>query len=424
MQPYYQKGNITLYHGDLRDVLPKAIQPNTVDFIVTDPPYGLSFMEKDWDFEVPGPTYWETIASVCKPGALLLAFGGTRTYHRLACAIEDAGWETRDCLMWLHGQGFPKSLDISKAIDKAVGAVREVIGASRSIDCIERGYTKVYSTRAENSGFGTSRTFGLGIPITAPATPEAVKWSGWGTALKPAWEPIILAMKPLDGTFAHNAVTWGVAGMNIDACRIGWPGGKTPEIDTPAGDGPKKKPTSAPKMEGEPVERQEPSNLGRFPANLLLDEEAAQQLDAQTGTLTSGKMKAGQQRSRSKGEGGYHGDFPDTATANGTYGDSGGASRFFYCGKASKKERGPGNDHPTVKPLDLMKYLLTLVSTPTGGVILDPFAGSGTTLMAAQQLGRQCIGIELDAHHCEIAAARLNSLNRCPENEGHFALGA
>ena len=123
-------------------------------------------------------------------------------YHRLTCAIEDAGWEIRDCLMWLYGQGFPKSLDISKAIDKAAGAEREVIGASRSIDCIERGYTKVYSTKAENSGFGTSRTFGLGIPITAPATPEAVKWSGWGTALKPAWEPIVLAMKPLDGTFA------------------------------------------------------------------------------------------------------------------------------------------------------------------------------------------------------------------------------
>ena len=132
-------------------------------------------------------------------------------------------------------------------------------------------------------------------------------------------------------------------------------------------------------------------------------------LDAQTGTLTSGKMKAGQQRNRSKGEGGYHGDFPDTASAAGTYGDSGGASRFFYCGKATKKERGPGNDHPTVKPLDLMGYLLTLLSTPTGGVILDPFAGSGTTLVAAKKLGRPCIGVELDAHNCDIAVARLES---------------
>jgi site-specific DNA-methyltransferase (adenine-specific) len=132
-------------------------------------------------------------------------------------------------------------------------------------------------------------------------------------------------------------------------------------------------------------------------------------LDAQTGTLTSGKMKAGQQRNRSKGEGGYHGDFPNTATAVGTYGDSGGASRFFYCGKATKKERGPGNDHPTVKPLDLMGYLLKLLSTPTGGIILDPFAGSGTTLIAAKKLGRPCIGVELDAHNCAIAVARLDS---------------
>ncbi len=406
MQPYYQKGNITLYHGDLRDVLPEAIQPNTVDFVVTDPPYGLSFMERDWDFEVPSPTYWETVANVCKPGALLLAFGGTRTFHRLTCAIEDAGWEIRDCLMWLHGQGFPKSLDISKAIDKAAGAVREVIGASRSIDCIERGYTKVYSTRAENSGFGTSRTFGLGIPITAPATSEAVKWSGWGTALKPAWEPIVLAMKPLNGTFATNAEKHGVAGLNIDASRIG-----TGDLVCNHA-----RSSEAAKSKGkygdscaQTTHQTVSQRLGRFPANLLLDEEAAQQLDAQTGTIASGKMKAGQQRNQSKGKGGYHGDFPETATANGTYGDSGGASRFFYCAKANKSERGPGNDHPTVKPLDLMKYLLTLVSTPNGGVILDPFAGSGTTALAAQQLGRRCICVELDKHNCDITVARLEA---------------
>ena len=161
IQPYFEKDDITIYHGDLLDVLPQLPEAS-VDCVVTDPPYGLRFMEKGWDHDVPGPAYWQAIARVCKPGALLLAFGGTRTYHRLTCAIEDAGWEIRDCLMWLHGQGFPKSLDISKAIDKAAGAVREVIGASRSIDCVERGYTKVYSTKAENSGFGTSRTFGSG----------------------------------------------------------------------------------------------------------------------------------------------------------------------------------------------------------------------------------------------------------------------
>jgi len=195
IRPYFEKDDITLYHGDLLDVLPQLPEAS-VDCVVTDSPYGIGFMERDWAHDVPGPVYWQAVARVCKPGASLLAFGGTRTYHRLACAIEDAGWEIRDCLMWLYSQGFPKSLDISKAIDKAAGAVREVVGASRSIDCVERGYTKVYTTKAENSGFGTSRTFGLGIPITAPATPEAAKWDGWGTALKPAWEPIVLAMNP------------------------------------------------------------------------------------------------------------------------------------------------------------------------------------------------------------------------------------
>ena len=373
IQPYYDNNDITIYNGDLRDVLPQLPEAS-LDCVCTDPPYGLGFMEKGWDHDVPGAEYWQAIDRVSKPGALLLAFGGTRTYHRATCAIEDAGWEIRDCLMWLHGQGFPKSLDISKSLDKAAGAVRKVIGASRSIDCIERGYTKVYSTKAENSGFGTSRTFGLGIPITAPATLEAAKWDGWGTALKPAWEPIILAMKPIDGTFARNAETWDVAGMNIDTCRIG---------------------------NGDQCK-------GRWPANLLLDEEAADMLDEQTGVLKSGTMKAGQQRKASKDKGGYHDGMPDEATASDTYGDSGGASRFFYCSKASKSERGEGNDHPTVKPLDLMKYLLTLVSTPTGGVILDPFSGSGSTALAAKQLGRRCICIELDKHNCDIAVARLD----------------
>ena len=405
IRPYFEKDDITVYQGDLLDVLPQLPEAS-VDCVVTDPPYGLRFMEKGWDHDVPGPAYWQAISRVCKPGALLLAFGGTRTHHRLTCAIEDTGWEIRDCLMWLHGQGFPKSLDISKAIDKAAGAVREVIGASRSIDCVERGYTKVYSTKAENSGFGTSRTFGLGIPITAPATPEAAKWNGWGTALKPAWEPIVLAMKPLDGTFATNAEKHGVAGLNIDASRIG-----TDDLVCNHA-----RSSEAAKSKGkygdscaQTTHQTVSQRLGRFPANLLLDEEAAQQLDTQTGTITSGKMKAGQQRNQSKGKGGYHGDFPETATANGTYGDSGGASRFFYCAKANKSERGPGNDHPTVKPLDLMKYLLTLVSTPNGGVILDPFAGSGTTALAAQQLGRRCICVELDKHNCDITVARLEA---------------
>jgi len=274
-------------------------------------------------------------------------------------------------------------------------------------------------------------------------------------------------MKPLDGTFVQNARRHGVAGMNINGCRIPCDyAAEYGEKWLSSGKG-KAGPWHATEYEETRTVAERVSPLGRWPANLLLEHHPqcrqlgttvlrgdsrgdcagrrpggfgnvgadsgdgepnarvygnqvvplyechadcpVRALDAQTGKLTSGKMKAGQQRNRSKGEGGYHGDFPDTASATGTYGDSGGASRFFYCGKATKKERGAGNDHPTVKPLDLMGYLLTLLSTPTGGVILDPFAGSGTTLIAAKKLGRTCIGVELDAHNCDIAVTRLES---------------
>ena len=397
MTPYYQKDNITVYHGDAREILPTI--GVEVDHVVTDPPYGLSFMEAGWDQAVPGPEYWQAIKDVCKPGASLLAFGGTRTFHRLICAIEDAGWEIRDCLMWLYGTGFPKSLDISRAIDNAANAERETVGP------------KVYAGGHIQNHAGGKQGYhefkGQGVYCqTAPATDLAERWAGWGTALKPAWEPIVLAMNALDGTFAANAEKHGVAGLNIDGTRIGWPDGKTPEIGTPAWGGPRKKLTAAPGMDGETVERQGPSNLGRFPANLLLDEEAAQQLDAQTGTLKSGTNCI-----RTKPGDGYHGGMGQAGDVQVSYGDAGGASRFFYCSKASRKERGEGNDHPTVKPLAVMRYLLTLLSTPTGGLILDPFAGSGTTALAARRLGRPCVCVELDGHNCEIIARRLEALD-------------
>ncbi len=222
MQPFFEQNNLSLYCGNCLDVLP-TLPEASVDFVATDPPYGLSFMEKDWDHEVPGPEYWRAIARVSKPGALLLAFGGTRTYHRLCCAIEDAGWEIRDALMWLYGQGMPKCGDIGKLIDKSKGAERQVIG-----DKLDRPGYHLHEGKG-NGCYGGGN--GLHAPgtdarlraaqITAPATPEAARWTGWAMALKPAWEPIVLAMKPLDGTIAHNALTWGVAGMNIDAARIG-----------------------------------------------------------------------------------------------------------------------------------------------------------------------------------------------------------
>jgi DNA modification methylase len=351
MKPHYQKDGITVYCGDLRDVLPTL--PSTLDYVVTDPPYGLKFMGKDWDHEVPGPDYWQAIDRVCKPGASLLAFGGTKTHHRLTCAIEDAGWEIRDCLMWLHGQGMPKCGDIGKMIDKSKGAVREVVGSKLGLP----GYSLANHGRT-NEVYGDLHNPAAECAITAPATPEAALWTGWAMALKPAWEPIILAMKPLDGTIANNALTHNVAGLNIDACRIPAPDGVPVFVKRNEGS----KNVFHDNLNGS-NRTGEIDTTGRWPANLLVDEETATML--------------------------------------------GGASRFFYCGKAAKKERGPGNDHPTVKPLALMKYLLTLCSSPTGGLILDPFAGSGSTLLAARALGRQCIGIELDPHYCDIIVSRL-----------------
>lgn len=405
IQPYFEKDEITVYHGDLLDVLPQLPEAS-VDCVVTDPPYSLSFMGKEWDKKIPGPEYWQAIARVCKPGAMMLAFGGTRTYHRLACAIEDAGWEIRDCLMWLYGQGFPKSMDISKAIDKGAGAERKVIGRYQP-----PGMEKPWNLRNAHDErtvevFASSRN---NLDITAPATPAAKQWQGWGTALKPAWEPIILAMKPLDGTFAANAEKHDVAGLNIDACRIDCDNRPLRVIHPLRNDvkyngnalcGRKDGSLASSKAVGT-------TSLGRWPANLLLDEEVAAQLDAQSGVLKSGTNCV-----RTKAGTGYHGGIGKAGDVQTTYGDSGGASRFFFCGKATQKERGTGNNHPCVKPIALMKYLLTLLSTPTGGVILDPFAGSGTTALAAKQLGRRCICVELDKHYCDIAVARCKDAQR------------
>ncbi len=395
ISPIFKNDDITIYHGDLLDVLPQLPEAS-VDCVVTDPPYGLSFMEKDWDYGVPGSEYWKAILRICKPGAMMLAFGGARTYHRLTCAIEDAGWEIRDCLMWLYGQGFPKSMDISQAFDKAAGAERRVVGRYQPPGMEKPWNLQNAKDQRTVAVFASSRN---NLDVTAPATDAAKQWQGWGTALKPAWEPIVLAMKPLDGTFVANAEKHGVAGLNIDRCRI-----QTNEIIK----NPSRSEDSA-KSKGiygnscqQITHQTEGNKLGRWPTNLLLDEEAAAQLDAQSGVLKSGTNCI-----RTKTGTGYHGGIGKAGDIQTTYGDFGGASRFFYCGKATRKGRGAGNDHPCVKPVDLMKYLLTLLSTPTGGVILDPFAGSGTTALAAKQLGRRCICVELDKHYCKIATSRL-----------------
>lgn len=389
MTPYYQKNGVTLYCGDLRDVLP-SLPECSVDSVVTDPPYGLSFMDSDWDHEVPGPPYWMEIARVCKPGASMLTFGGTRTYHRLASAIEDAGWEIRDCLMWLYGQGMPKCGDIGKLIDKAKGAERQVVGSKLGRPGYHLHEGKGNGCYGGGDGLHAPGTDARlrASQITAPATPLAERFTGWAMALKPAWEPITLAMKPLDGTAANNAERWGVAGLNIEACR---------------------------------------AEAGRWPANCLLQHHPGCR---QVGTTTlCGDQRVGCSGCRPGGFGDVGADSGSGGPNGRVYGNETlpsydchpdcpvgtlenqkpQVSRFFYCGKARRGERGPGNDHPTVKPVELMNYLLTLCSTPGGGVVLDPFAGSGTTLLAARDLGRECIGVELSPHNCDIIVSRLES---------------
>lgn len=386
IKPYYESGGITIYHGDCREVLPHI---NPCETCITDPPYGLQFMGKDWDRGVPGVEFWRLIMVALKPGAACLAFGGTRTWHRLACAIEDAGFEIRDCLMWLYGSGFPKSLDISKAIDKATGAEREIMGTRAS-------YRPKANEMRDPKGF-QDRSDGK---LTAPATDAAKLWNGWGTALKPSWEPVILAMKPIEGTFAENAIKHGVAGLNVEGGRI-----EGTKPDTTRGAGGQHGRYGHIGAQG----RIEDDGRGRFPANLILAQEAARMLDVQSGehpTCKPSQIGMGREGNHSKGIYGAKGSKITTA-----YGDFGGASRFFYTAKASDSERNDGydvrNTHPTVKPLDLMRYLCTLTATPIGGAVLDPFMGSGSTLVAARACSRPAVGIEIEEKYCEIAVRRL-----------------
>lgn len=346
---YTKPYNIHL--GSCFEVL-KGIPDNSVDSIVTDPPYGLSFMGKKWDYDVPEQAIWEECLRVLKPGGHLLAFASTRTQHRMAVRIEDAGFEIRDMIAWVYGSGFPKSMDVSKAINKAAGAEREVVG--RSSSGIADGGGK---HAGEDGAYG----FGAEFDITAPAT-AAVQWQGWGTALKPALEPITVARKPFKGTVAANVLEWGTGAINIDGGRVA---GDAWTRRTPYKDNIKGGQLHAAKSESTyTCGPQSGNELGRWPANLIHDGS-----DVTTGFL-------------------------------------GAAARFFYCAKASKKDRGKGNTHPTVKPTDLMAYLCRLV-TPPGGVVLDPFMGSGSTGKAAVREGFRFIGIEMDAGYLAIAEARI-----------------
>lgn len=375
-----------LYTGDCRDVLPKG-KPNIIDAVVTDPPYGLEFMGKGWDKGVPGVEFWRPLLRIMKPGAHGLVFGGTRTHHRLMCALEDTGFEIRDCLMWVYGSGFPKSLDIGKAIDKAAGVEREVVRKGVTYEAAADGNTYAHGL---NAGFQQRQ-------LTAPATPSAIQWDGWGTALKPAWEPIILVRKPLEKgcTVAQNVLKWGVGGLNIDGCRVG-----NEELEY--------RTTSYGEAQTGEFSGQEQVNhttgskqvQGRWPANLIHD--GSEEVLEGFPHVTSGKPGNSVRTARGMVlQGGGN------STKLTGFGDSGSASRFFYCAKASTKERGEGNTHPTVKPLNLLDYLITLI-TPPGGIVLDPFAGSGSTLVSADSLGFRAVGIEISPEYCDIARSRLN----------------
>lgn len=390
-----------IIRGDCLEKL-KALADNSIDSVVTDPPYGLKFMGKKWDYDVPSVEVWREVLRVLKPGGHLLSFGGTRTYHRMACAIEDAGFEIRDQVMWLYGSGFPKSHDISKAIDKAAGAEREVVGKR-----IRLGDLKAYSDDRSKAYHGNYSNDGNESPITVPATESAKQWQGWGTALKPANEPICLARKPLEKglTVSENVLKYGTGSINVDAGRIELASSENPEkLKARSGGQEGFKPDGYVGGIGQRRESQGwDCSKGRWPANVLLDECAAEMLDEMSGITKSNiRHPTGGVRGHHHGQERKLKD----VTVRGQS-DSGGASRFFYVAKASKRERGEGNNHPTVKPIKLMEYLIKLV-TPPNGTVLDPFMGSGSTGVAAKKLGFNFIGIELSPEYAEIAEKRIS----------------
>lgn len=420
-----------IYNGTCLDVL-KTLPDNSIDSCVTDPPYGISFMNKHWDYDVPKVEVWKEVLRVLKPGGHILCACGTRTQHRMAVNIEDAGFEIRDVITWHYGSGFPKSLDVGKAIDKLQGNEREDLGASPA-QRLNKPDSDVYEAGIR----------GKECRITKGNSEH----EGWGTALKPATEFWTLARKPLsEKTVAENVLKYGTGGINIDGSRI-----ETTDEIKPISGGQERiqKMIQAqgyrPYTDGIPAEKKDDTyyqnEKGRFPANVIFDDFTGKILDEQTGILTSG---TGAIRKNAEGLFGLGGD----GMANVEYGDSGGASRFFYCPKADNYERNKGlkgfevkqavgggggigdylddvnsasgkygsekapkrNHHPTVKPIDLMRYLVKLI-TPKRGICLDPYCGSGTTLIGCKLELINYIGIEREEEYCKIAEARVAAWN-------------
>lgn len=386
----------TLRLGDCLEVL-KTLPDNSVDSVVTDPPYGLAFMGKSWDYDVPGQDIWAECLRVLKPGGHLLAFFGTRTYHRGAIKIEDAGFEIRDQIQWLYGSGFPKSTDVSKRIDKEAGVEREVVGTKNK--SASRGVTRGASNGGHQGGYNYSDT----VPLTTPSTPEAIQWQGWGTALKPANEPIVVARKPLEKglTVAQNVLKWGTGALNIDGSRIE---GVKPQ--TVQGGRSISGSQIGNNFEKEPRWVLSDNSQGRWPANVLLDEEAAALLPMDDKGLPVARFFYQAKASKAERNAGLDG-MPEVNANVGDHRPSGNMSQRLH-GKENRPDIPRQNFHPTVKPIKLMKYLIKLV-TPPGGVVCDPFGGSGTTAVAAIEEGFDIISIEREPEYFAIKEARAKA---------------
>jgi site-specific DNA-methyltransferase (adenine-specific) len=408
-----------IYCGDSLEVL-KGFEDNSIDAVVTDPPYGLSFMGKKWDYDVPSTELWTEVFRVLKPGGHLLSFAGTRTQHRMAVNIEDAGFEIRDMIAWVYGSGFPKSLNIGKAVDKMEGT--------------EYPKNTLISENSSMSGGNYTRNT---IDVQSE---KAKQWEGWGTALKPALEPITVARKPIKGTVANNVLEYGTGGLNIDGTRVKTDDNLNKRYESSFQEGNSQFVSETATKSGKRMEIKAPdaTALGRFPANLIHD-GSDEVVELFPDSKSNSKAKP------SNRSGGVNTNFAMSLGNTTGYVDSGSAARFFYCAKASKSERNKGlegfdvktvndgrdtpidnafqrgetpraNIHPTVKPVKLMQYLVRLV-TPKGGTVLDLFTGSGTTGIACKLEGFEFIGIEREQEYVDIAQARIDAWEPDPQQE-------
>lgn len=389
-----------LFQGDCIEVM-RSLPDASVDSIVTDPPYGINFMGKHWDYDVPSVDVWREALRILKPGGHLLSFSGSRTYHRMVVNIEDAGFEIRDQIMWVYGSGFPKSLDVSKAIDKAAGA-------ERGTAYLAHGNNQVFG-EGKGKAAGVDRTPGVNLS-DPPVTDAARQWQGWGTALKPSHEPICVARKPLIGTVAANVLSHGTGAINIDACRVELSGG----ADTAEFENNHRVTERLPgEYDGQPLGlhdggwKQRVGDAvippGRWPANLIHDGS-----DEVVSAFPNAKGQQGDLKGHGKSRKSPNGCFGEMAAAADhlARNDSGSAARFFYHPKASRKDRDDGNNHPTVKPTEVCRWLLRLV-TPKGGTTLDMYVGSGSFGKAAMLEGFDFIGIERESEYLDIARARI-----------------